>query len=211
MGNEMVVGYIRVSTTEQGVSGAGLDAQRAAIVEECARRRWPLLRVEEDVLTGGTMRRPGLQAALDACRTGAAGAIMVARLDRLTRSLVDFAGLLEEARTKGYTVVGLDLGVDTSTPSGEMMASVLAVFAQFERRLASQRTKEALAVKKAQGVRIGRPRQVPAEIATRIKRARSRGRTYAQIAEKLNTDGIPTAHSGDRWHAATVRSIALRH
>ena len=83
---------------------------------------------------------------------------MVAKLDRLSRSLLDFAALMEQARSSGWNLVALDLGVDTSTPAGEMMASVLATFAQFERRLIGQRTKDALAVKRAKasssGVRV---------------------------------------------------------
>ena len=56
-----IVGYARVSTAEQGANGAGLAAQRAAVEAECARRGWQLVRIEEDVLSGRTLRRPGLQ------------------------------------------------------------------------------------------------------------------------------------------------------
>ena len=211
MGNDdKVIGYARVSTEEQGSGGVGLDAQRRAIRAECERRGWHLLRVEQDALSGRTMRRPGLQAALESCRSGETAGIVVAKLDRLSRSIVDFAGLLEEARDRGFNVVALDLGVDLSTPQGELVANVIASVAQWERRIIGQRTKEALAVKRAQGVRVGRPRQVPTEIATRIRRARARGSTYAKIADRLNADGVPTGHGGRRWYAATVRAITLR-
>ena len=79
---------------------------------------------------------------------------MVAKLDRLSRSMLDFAALMNAAQKQGWALVALDLGVDTSTPYGEMMANVLATFAQFERRLISQRTKEALAQKRAAGVQL---------------------------------------------------------
>ena len=85
------------------------------------------------------------------------------------------------------------------------MANVLAVFAQFERRLIGQRTREALAVKKSQGVRLGRPPMLSAAILSRIARHRSRGGTLAAIASKLNRDGVPTAHGGRRWHVSTVQ------
>jgi hypothetical protein len=104
--------------------------------------------------------REGLHEAIDAIERGEAEALVVSKLDRLSRSLLDFAGLMERARKRGWSLVALDLGVDTSTPSGEMMASVLATFAQFERRLIGQRTKDALAVKRAQGVVLGRPREI---------------------------------------------------
>lgn len=88
-------------------------------------------------------------AALEAVEGGQADALCVAKLDRLSRSLLDFAGLMERSRKRGWSLVALDLGVDTSTPSGEMMASVLATFAQFERRLIGERTRAALAEKRA--------------------------------------------------------------
>jgi DNA invertase Pin-like site-specific DNA recombinase len=106
-------------------------------------------------------------------------------------------------------LVALDCAVDTTTPAGEAMANVLAVFAQFERRLISQRTREALAVKRSQGVRLGRPPALDARTVARIRRERKRGKTLAAIAEGLTTDRVPTAHGG-RWHAATVRSVLTR-
>lgn len=117
---DRVIGYIRVSTTEQGANGAGLEAQRAAIEAECLRRDWQLVRIDEDVLSGRTLRRPGLQRALEACRSAEADGVVVAKLDRLSRSLVDFAGLLAEAQRCGWNLVALDLGVDLSTPSEEL-------------------------------------------------------------------------------------------
>jgi DNA invertase Pin-like site-specific DNA recombinase len=87
------------------------------------------------------------------------------------------------------------------------MANVLATFAQFERRLISQRTKEALAVKKAQGVRLGRPRTMPASTRRRIERDRAKGKSLTAIAAALNDAGVPTAHGGQRWHASTVRAV----
>jgi hypothetical protein len=96
----VAAGYARVSTDEQRTSGASLEAQRQAIEDECARRGWELLRVESDTLSGKTTRRPGLQAALDACRSGEVSGVVVAKLDRLTRSIVDFGRLLDEALDK---------------------------------------------------------------------------------------------------------------
>src|SRR5262249_16065086 len=158
---EKVIGYVRVSTDEQGANGAGLDAQRFAIEAECKRRGWQLERIEEDVLSGRSLNRPGLQRALAACAPGEVAAVVVPKLDRVSRSLIGFAGLLEQARRAGWNVVALDLGIDLSTPSGEFLASVMASAAQWERRIIGQRTKEALQVKKAQGVRLGRPASIP--------------------------------------------------
>lgn len=87
------------------------------------------------------------------------------------------------------------------------MAKVLATFAQFERRLISQRTKDALAVKKAQGVRLGRPRQLPQAVVNRILHERDDGETLTAIAEGLNQDQVPTAQGGQKWYPSTVRAV----
>jgi DNA invertase Pin-like site-specific DNA recombinase len=90
------------------------------------------------------------------------------------------------------------------------MTHLLATFGQFERRLISQRTKEALAVKKASGVRLARPPTMPQSVVRRIRRLRDRGLSLRAIAEELNEAGVPTAQSGKRWYAATVRHVLLR-
>ena len=206
-----VVGYVRVSTAEQADSGAGLDAQRAAIAAEVERRGWELLDVFEDKngASAKTMRnREGLTAALDVVESGGADGLIVAKLDRLSRSLLDFAGLMERSQRNGWSLIALDLGVDTSTPSGEMMANVLAVFAQFERRLIGQRTKDALAVRRAQGVRLGRPRSLPDGVRRRIVRELGRGDSVGEITARLNEEGVPTAQGGAQWWPSTVRLIA---
>ncbi len=151
--------------------------------------------------------RPALQEALDAVRSHAAGALVVAKLDRLSRSLLDFAALMEDARREGWALVILDLGVDTTTPSGEMIANVMATFAQFERRLIGQRTKDALAVKKSQGVKLGRPRSIGNDVVKRIRRERKAGKSLRAIANRLNDEDVPTGHGGAKWHASTVRAV----
>jgi DNA invertase Pin-like site-specific DNA recombinase len=207
-----VVGYTRVSTDERASSGLGLKAQRTLIEAECERRGWELIRVFEDAGASGKALsgRPALTKALEAVRGGTAGALVVARLDRLSRSLLDFASLMEDARREGWALVILDLGVDTTTPSGEMVANVMATFAQFERRLIGQRTKDALAVKKREGVKLGRPVVVDEAVAKRIVRERRRGRSLRDIANGLNQDKVDTAHGGDRWHASTVKAVLER-
>jgi len=210
--SQHVVGYTRVSTDEQASSGLGLKAQRTLIEAECERRGWELVQVFEDAGASGKALsgRPALAEALEAVRGGSAGALVVAKLDRLSRSLLDFASLMEDARREGWALVILDLGVDTTTPSGEMIANVMATFAQFERRLIGQRTKDALAVKKREGVKLGRPVAVDNAVAKRIVRERRRGRSLREIAEGLNEDKVGTAHGGDRWYASTVKAVLER-
>jgi len=90
------------------------------------------------------------------------------------------------------------------------MAHVLATVGQFERRLIGQRTKEALAAKKAAGIRLGRPPRLSQTVVTRIHRQRARGDTFRQIAVDLNEASVPTAQGGAQWYAATVRHVLLR-
>lgn len=208
---DRVVGYLRVSTEEQGATGAGLEAQRRTIRAECERREWQLLRFDQDVLSGRKMRnRPGFQAALASCCSGEADGIVVAKLDRLSRSLVDFACLLVEAQKKGFNIVALDLGVDLSTPAGEFLASVMASAAQWERKIIGERTKDALAVKKAEGVRLGRPPLSPDTLSRRLKRMRRQGLTLQAIADQLNTEQVPTLRGGFEWRPSSVRAVLQR-
>jgi DNA invertase Pin-like site-specific DNA recombinase len=160
-----VVGYVRVSTDAQGERGAGLEVQRRAIREEAERREWRLVEIYEDVVSGKSMNgRHGLHAALEALRCGEASVIVVAKLDRLSRSLIDFAGLVERSRREGWAIVALDLGVDLTTAGGEMLAGVLAVLAQWERRMISERTKAALAVRRAEVSGSGQSRKSRASL-----------------------------------------------
>jgi DNA invertase Pin-like site-specific DNA recombinase len=87
------------------------------------------------------------------------------------------------------------------------MLGNMAVFNQLERRLIGQRTREALAEKRAAGVRLGRPSVLPVEVVKRIVDARAAGLSYPVIAEALNSEGVPTAHGGKRWYPATVRNV----
>jgi DNA invertase Pin-like site-specific DNA recombinase len=206
-----VLGYVRVSTEEQSDSGAGLEAQRRAIEAECLRRGWQLLEVVEDAgFSAKDLKRPGIQEALRVLQEGDAKALVAAKLDRLSRSMIDFTALMATAQKQGWALVALDCAVDTTTPAGEAMANVLATFAQFERRLISQRTREALAVKRSQGVRLGRPTTMPKKVVNRIRRERAAGKTFAEIADRLNADGVPTAQGGRRWYPATVRYTLRR-
>jgi DNA invertase Pin-like site-specific DNA recombinase len=203
-----VLAYVRVSTDEQADNGGGLEAQREAIAAECNRRGWKLIETIEDAgHSARTLKRPGIQKALARLDRGEADGLLVAKLDRLSRSMMDFTATMAQAQKRGWALVALDAPVDTTTPAGEAMANVLATFAQFERRLIGQRTKEALEVKRKAGVKLGRPRQLPAKIATRVTRERKAGATLAAIADGLNRDQVATAQGGAKWYPSTVRAV----
>jgi len=207
---DKVIGYVRVSTEEQANSGAGLKAQRAAILAEAERRGWQLVEVIEDAgYSGKDLKRPGIIAALDALKHHKADTLVVAKLDRLSRSMLDFAALMDKATRERWALVALDLGVDTSTPAGEAMANVLCTFAQFERRLISQRTRDALQVKKSEGVRLGRQSSIPQPTRDRIRELRSKGLSLRAIAARLNAEGVPTGQGAAQWHASSVRAALI--
>ena len=148
-------------SASEATSGRNEPGTRA-IIAECERRGWHLLEVIEDAgFSAKDMKRPGVQEALRVLEEGKASALVVAKLDRLSRSMIDFTALMGTAQKQHWALVALDCAVDTSTPSGEAMANMLATFAQFERRLISQRTKEALAVKQ----RAGRQARATADVA----------------------------------------------
>lgn len=205
---QRVIGYTRVSTEEQSVSGAGLAAQRATIEDECTRRGWHLVDVIEDAgYSGKNLDRPGMARALAMLDQRQAGGLVAAKVDRVSRSVLDFAGLLDHARRGRWALVVLDLGVDTSTPAGEMLAQVTAVIAQYERKLIGQRTRDGLAIKKAQGVILGRPQALPDELVARIVTAHRVGKGLAPIARMLEEEGVPTARGGTRWYASTIAGV----
>lgn len=201
------IGYCRVSTGDQINSGAGLDAQRAALQAEADRRGWALELVVEDGLSAKDLNRPALVSALARLDAGEADVLVVSKLDRLSRSVKDFGGLLERASKKKWSVLCLDLGVDTTTPVGEFTANVVVSASQYERRLIGQRTKDALAAKKAAGVRLGRPRQLAHDVVERIVSTKAAGGTLAGIARELTEEGVPTAQGGKRWYASTVAAV----
>lgn len=203
-----VLAYVRVSTDEQSVSGLGLADQREVIANEAARRGWDDVEfVADEGFSAKNLSRPGITRALEMLRTGDASVLVVSKLDRLSRSLLDFAGLMERARAEGWQLVVLDLALDTTTASGELMASVMACFAQYERRLISARTSAALQQLKRQGVRLGRPRTLEASLTDRIVSARADGQTLAAIADSLNRDCVATARGGARWYPSTVKAV----
>lgn len=174
--SKVVVAYLRVSTQEQAVSGLGLADQREVIAREAERRGWDAVEyITDDGYSAKSLARPGISDALARLRAGDAGILVVSKLDRLSRSVHDFTGLIATAKREGWELVVLDLALDTSTPNGKFMASVLASVSELERDLISARTSAAMQQLKAQGKRLGRPRTMPTEVTERIVSERAEG------------------------------------
>ncbi len=204
------IGYVRVSTDEQADSRLGLEAQRAAIIGEAERRGWRLVEIVEDAaVSGRDLDRPGMALVLRALTARRADTLVVAKLDRLGRSLLDVAGLIDQAARQGWALVALDVGVDTASLTGKAMAGMMAVFAELERGLIGQRTRDALRAARERGTVLGRPRVLSDEVVQRIVRERAAGASLRAIARRLDQDGVPTAHGAHRWQVSAVQS-ALR-
>lgn len=203
------VTYTRVSTEEQADSGLGLDAQRTKIAAALRVKEWEQVAAFEDAgVSAKSMNgRHGLAEAIAMLKRHDADVLVVAKLDRLSRSMLDFAGLMERSRKEKWGIVALDLDVDTTTPAGKMMANVLMTFAEFERELIGERTKNALAVKKAQGVRLGRERLIPNRVRKQILQLHGSGMSLRAVAAELNRRKVATAGGGVQWYASTIRSV----
>lgn len=206
-----IIGYTRVSTAEQVISGLGLADQDKRMRETIAARTgWRLVQlISDEGESAGTLDRPGLHRALSLLAAGRADGLMVAKLDRLSRSTVDFGLLLEWFRATGRVLVALDLGVDTSTASGELVANVMIAVAQWERSAISERTRAALAALRAQGRPTGRP--AVADDPALLERIRGmwnggQGKTLRQIAEILNAEGVPTLRGAAQWRVSSVQA-----
>ena len=201
--------YHRVSTDEQAASGAGLDAQREATTAVCAYKGWTAAASFDDGgFSGKTTDRPGLTAALDMLAAGEADVLVVAKLDRLSRSVQDFLSLMSKAQKQGWDLCIKDLDLDTSHPNARMVLTIMSALSQWEREMIGLRTKEALAVRKAQGVKLGR-KPVEPQLLARIKAMRMQPMTFAKIAAALNTEGVPTPQGGSKWWDSSVRATLM--
>lgn len=200
-----VIGYIRVSTDKQDI---GPEVQRAALEAEARRQGWELTIAQENATSAKSLRnRPVLAAALTDLKVGTYDALAVSKLDRLSRSVADFATILETAGRQRWAVVSLDLGIDTSTIMGAAMAQMACTFAEMERKRIAERTREGMArIKATTGKHMGRTSVLPPATVQRIMTERDAGRSLAAIAGTLNTESIPTA-TGKTWHASTVRQV----
>ncbi len=227
-----MVGYVRVSTERQADEGVSLDAQRAKLRAHCAALDLELVAIESDEgVSAKTLDRPALQRALVTLRDHRADALLVPKLDRLTRRVVDLGHLIETYFAEGrWALVSVADQIDTRTAAGRMTLFILMTVAQWEREAIGERTADALAHLKAEGVPLGRAgfgwchapetdpatgrrtlRDVPDERVTiaRIRALREGGRSYAAIAVQLAAEGYPSKRGG-RWLPNTVRRVWLR-
>lgn len=217
--------YLRCSTADQAASGLGIEAQRAACEAYVAAFHpgADVVFYVDAGLSGGTLDRPGLSQLRAAVRARKVAAVVVKKMDRASRSLSDLLALVAEIESRGAAFISVDERVDTSSPTGKMMLSLLGVFAEFEREQIADRTRSAVAAKRARGEAFGfsrygertvrgRLESVAHEVATidRIRARRADGASLREIAAELTADGVPTKRGG-AWRACTVDVILKRH
>jgi DNA invertase Pin-like site-specific DNA recombinase len=204
-----VVGYARVSSDDQARSGLGMEAQEAKLREECERRGLELLELSrDDGLTGTTLERPGLKRALERIALGEADGLVAPKLDRLSRSVIDFMLLVEWFEAAAARLIVLDHELDTGTANGRLMTTLLIAFAQFERDVISERTTAALGAKRARGEAISGPSVVDdCELTARIRAMAATGMSMQAIADQLNREGVATPRGGREWRPSSIQTV----
>ena len=223
----IAIGYARCSTQEQSDSGLGLDAQQAKIRSWCGVNDYELSDLYVDAGLSGKRadNRPGLCEALDAACRAEGAALVVYSLSRLARSTKDAITIAERLDKAGADLVSLSEKIDTTTAAGKMVFRMLAVLAEFERDLVSERTIAALAVKRANGQRVGAvpygfdladdattliPNSHEQSVMIEMDEMRQRRFSLQRIARELTHRGIPTkTGKSSRWtHQAVARILA---
>ena len=225
-----VVGYVRVSTEEQSRDGVSLKAQRAKLTGYAELYELKLVRIIEDAgESAKSLKRPGLQELLALLRKGEADGLVIAKLDRLTRSIADWQVLIDwyfgERSRYGKQLFSVGDSIDTRTAAGRLVLNVLLSVAQWEREAIGERTRDALQHKIRQGERCGKIRYgfdlgadgkmlIPNEseqvAIARMLALRGADRTLREIAAELTGLGIATKEGRGGWTHTAVDRILKR-
>jgi site-specific DNA recombinase len=219
-----VAAYLRVSTDMQARSGLGRAAQQAKVEAMATVKDWPAPTFfVDDGISGAkeTRQRPALSEMMNAARAGEIDTIIINSIDRLARKARLTLELAEELKHYGVTLVSCKESIDTTTPAGQLFLTVLAAMAQFERDLASERTRAALAEhSRRDGESGGRMPYgyrrdalarvsvdaAQARICRRIFVLRAMGLTLRQVAARLNQRHYPSPQ-GAHWHHSSVAAV----
>jgi DNA invertase Pin-like site-specific DNA recombinase len=211
------ISYYRVSTNKQGKSGLGLDAQREAVQQRLDGGRWEIIGEFIEVESGKRSDRPQLKTALAACKKHKAK-LIVAKLDRLSRSVADLLRLIDR---EGVEVLFADLP-ELNGAMGRFMLTTMASVAELEAGLISERTKAALKAAKARGVKLGRHDaevlasqyrdeacQRAKELEPVIREMLGKGYSMRRMATELTKRKVKTPRGG-AWHPQTVKMVLQR-
>jgi site-specific DNA recombinase len=216
------VGYCRVSTEEQAREGVSLDAQRERIAAHCVATGRVLSEVYVDHgESAKSLNRPEIQKLLDRVEAGEIGAVVVLKLDRLTRSVRDLLNLIDLFEKRGVALLSINETLDTSSAMGRCVIKVIGSFSELEREQIGERTAMALGHKRRNGAvyghtpfgwrREGDRIVEDHEQQIELKEMRAllqAGESYNQIAAFMNDKGKPPAR-GKQWYASSVRAVLM--
>jgi DNA invertase Pin-like site-specific DNA recombinase len=223
-----VIGYIRVSTDEQASGGHSLDVQRAKLAAYAQLYELDLVEIIEDAgVSAKTLKRPGLQRALALLRTGEIEGLVIAKLDRLTRSVGDWQILIERCFSEkaGMQLFSVGDSIDTRSAAGRLVLNVLLSVAQWEREAIGERTRDALRFKIKNGQRVSRtPRfgwslsedgqtvvedEKEQDAIDLMREMRHDGLPLESICRELEAAGIKPKR-GRTWRPSAVQGILSR-
>jgi site-specific DNA recombinase len=218
------VGYVRVSTDKQAGAGISLDAQTARIRAMATVQDAELLEVIVDAgESAKSLNRPGMARLLSMIDAREVQTVIVAKLDRLTRSVRDLTDLLERFERKGVALVSVSESLDTGTAAGRLVLNVMMSVAQWEREAIGERTRDAMRHKKSNGQRVGtvpfgsqlaadgrtlEPNAIEQRALAIVRELRTAGLTLQQIAAELNRQGKQTRRGGAWRHQYVARLLA---
>lgn len=207
--NVGAIAYARASTEELDVDVMTLAAQYDTVSHSVAERGWRLYACALDRGIDSSTppeERSALGPALEDLSGGAAGALVVASLNRVSHGVRIWADLVERSHQQRWAIVVVEEGFELSVDGSEGAAALLAAAAREEQRWLSSRTRAGLAAAQAGGARLGRPVEHTPEARRLVGEMRAAGKTLQQIADHLTAEGIPTPRGG-RWHRGTIHNL----
>jgi DNA invertase Pin-like site-specific DNA recombinase len=209
---ETAIVYVRVSSARQAQEGLSLEAQERTLRASAELAGYEVSLFTDSGKSGKSLSgRHGLRLALEELNAGRASALYVARLDRLARSVSDLLGIVDQAIKHNWRLVLLDLGVDTATPHGRLVLSMLGSVAEFERGLISERQKDVHAERRSRGdvwgVTKGNLPETSQEVRALVLELSNKGLSLRAIAQELTMRQIPTTRGGLAWYPSTVRAL----
>jgi site-specific DNA recombinase len=196
----------------QAEDGMSLGAQEKQLIAAAELAGYEAVILREEGRSGKSISgRPVLRQALDDLDTGKAKALFVTRLDRLARSTRDFLSIVDRSHKYGWRLALLDLGLDTGTYQGRFVVTIMSAMAEMERGMISMRQKDVHKDRrdngKVWGVDLGPLPLVKEDIRDRIVLEREAGLSFQDIANKLNSELVPTASGSNTWYKSTVRHL----
>lgn len=211
-GTDKAILYVRVSTARQADEGMSLDAQERqmrAYAEGLGYSDVEIVR-EEGRSGKSISGRPALSDALGRLDRGEAAALIGLKLDRISRNARDMLEIVDRANRKGWRLVVMDVSLDTATPVGRMVLTILASVAEMERNRIAERQRDSHAERRNRGqvwgVTAGPLSELEDETRRRLVAERASGKTLRAIADELNAEGVPTA-TGKAWTHGNVAHV----